>query len=219
MNCIRAQHQFVAYLHSELSPRHNTALLNHIAECAGCREKLAFERLLQDSLQSLPVPPPRAGFSDRVFAGLPSGQGGGIRRRSWFAGALAAALAFGVTFGVMNFNAPRDSASEVAQIMLSVDEVKWVKLRFNAPRDFDQVTLSLRFPKHMELKGYPGERAISWQTQLQAGVNELNLPVIARKPSVGAIVARIKGQNKHKEFKVYLRAQQVKGNLPPRPNA
>ena len=200
MNCIRDQHSLVAYLHGELASQDNAALLNHVVECSDCRAKLGFERLLQDSLRALPVPVPRAEFLDRVFDHLEQVSAKPGHGRYWLAGTLAATITLCVSLGSLLYISP--PTDTVARIEMAVDEVKTVRLKFNAPHDFEKVTLSLRLPENFELEGYPGQRVISWKTQLVGGVNILILPVIARQANDGVVIASIMGKNnKSKEFK------------------
>lgn len=213
MNCIRAQHGLVAYLHGDLTPVDNAALLNHLAECGECRSKLGFERLLRESLRALPVPTPRADYLDKVFVHLQQVTAKRSQARYGLAGVLAATITLAVILGPMLFNPnPMDS---ITRIEMAVDEVKTVRLKFNVPHDFAKVTLSLRLPANFELEGYPGQREIRWETRLTEGVNVLSLPVIARLPIDGVVIASIIGKNKTKQFKFYMRASRLQSSLIP----
>jgi len=59
-----------AFLDGALSPAERARAEEHLASCARCAAELDGWRLLFEGLQDLPVLAPRAGFADRVVAGI-----------------------------------------------------------------------------------------------------------------------------------------------------
>ena len=156
------------------------------------------------ALRQLPVPPPSAGFEGRVL--------GALRRPRFHAALLRPALAAAVTLAVglaAGLSLPRDSgraAAPAASIDLATAEVKPVRLLFRSPRALSGVTVQLRLPEGVELQGHPG-RQLSWRTDLQAGANLLELPVIVHSGEGGMLTAELSLGQDRKQFAVMVKAR------------
>jgi hypothetical protein len=82
--------------------------------------------------------------------------------------------------------------------------VQPVRLVFNSPAALKQVTLRVALPEGVEIAGFPGERELSWQTDLKEGSNVLELPVLAHGAG-GILVAAVSDGADRREFAVELR--------------
>jgi hypothetical protein len=70
--------------------------------------------------------------------------------------------------------------------------VKNISLAIDSDRAVSQVTFTIELPAGVELDGYPGQTQLSWQGQLQAGLNRLTLPLLTQPEARdGVLKARI----------------------------
>ncbi len=141
------------------------------------------------------VPEPRPGFEDRVLANAtqPRAAARGLRaalRRpsTWWAagaGALAATLAWVAILWTQPGAVPE------ASVVLALNESREVSLVIDSERDLEDATIRLYVTGSVTLAGYENEKEIEWLTSLTQGANLISLPVVARAPGDGRVVAVI----------------------------
>jgi len=162
---------------------------------------------LRAGLRDMPVPEPRAGFVDRVLAKAvagaptpaPRGFRGLLRRHAtWWAaaaGALAATIAW---LTLTRFTgAPLEPT-----LVLSLHESREVPLVIDSERELDGATIRIHVSGSVALDGYDPRQDVEWQTSLTRGANLLSLPVIAREPGEGRIIAVIEHEGKTRRVSV-----------------
>ena len=197
MNCTRARLLLEEQIDGSLEHLAEAALAEHLRGCEDCALERDAMRALQAQLAALPVAPARAGFADRVLAAAhaaqPAVQPATPRSRvpAWLGGALAASLllATGMWFG-------RQSLPEVMAV--SDQPVRHV---FRSEDAIAGVTIELNLPEGVELSGYPGQRHLVWQSDIQAGPNLLELPVQVHGRG-GVLTATLNHGSERREFAV-----------------
>ncbi|MBD3639737.1 MAG: zf-HC2 domain-containing protein, partial [Marinobacter sp.] len=197
MSCREIRVSLVAYLNNELPAQHREQVAEHVATCASCSRALEAERLLGEKLQVRQrIPEPSREFESRVL----SAATGPTRHGRWshrvLGGAIAAALALGVSLGViLNKGAspePQQLASQqVSEPVVFEPVEQTVKLAFRSGQALDNVTLTLELPPNVELSPWPGRQELSWQISLDAGENVVSLPLKVLFPGRGELVARL----------------------------
>ena len=171
------------------------------------------ENTLRHALRALPVPPPAAGFAERVLA---------IARtadplpwqpsRPVYALAASVALAVGIGIGSGLTHLERGpAAAELPVAMLAPGKTQQVRLTFNSPADLTGVTVHLRLPDGVELVGYSGRRELRWQVDLQAGANALDLPMIMKRGAGGVLTTNLSHGQDQRQFTVLVRSQGAQG--------
>ena len=141
------------------------------------------------------VPEPRPGFEDRVLANAtqprvaPRGVRAALRRPStWWAagiGALAATLAWVAVLWM------QPGAAREPSLVLALHESREVSLVIESERDLEGATIRLYVTGSVALAGYENEKEIQWLASLTQGANLISLPVVARAPGDGRVVAVI----------------------------
>ena len=163
---------------------------------------------LRESLKTMPVPEPRDGLEDRVLAHA-TGRAtapatrdkSGARRvtATWWAaigGALAASLVWAMLW-VMQTGAP-----EEMRVVLALNESRDVPLVIDSERDLEGATIRLFVSGSVALSGYEEQHEIEWLTTLTRGANLLSLPVFAREPGEGLVVAEIEHEGRKRRVSV-----------------
>ena len=157
----------------------------------------------------MPVPEPRPGFVDRVLANAsgrkaPEARGfrAALRRpATWWAaaaGALAASLAWMALLFVQSGDVREPN------LVLALHESRDVPLVIDAERNLDGATIRLSVSGSVGLAGYGEQHEIEWTTSLTQGANLLSLPVFARAPGDGLVVAEIEHEGRTRRLSMAL---------------
>ncbi|MDX5151465.1 MAG: zf-HC2 domain-containing protein [Acidiferrobacterales bacterium] len=213
MNCKISLNLVDDYLGGYLDQDTRQALEEHLEQCASCQAQFAQDKALRQRMQAQLIGQPKAGFADRVLARTVEHHQHQERHHwSFIGGAIAASVVIAVTSFVLRFAAPQP---EQAQQTLALNQVTRVALALDSREELKGATITLRLPDNVELKGFPGQRMISWKTDIDRGTNLLALPVKGVAAKNGLLVARLEYGNKSKEYKVELsvKNQDVNGGL------
>jgi len=162
---------------------------------------------LRAGLRAMPVPEPRPGFVERALAtasGAPAPHMRGIRATLarptvWWAagfGAVMASIAWLVVMG-MHSGAPRESA-----VSLALNESREISLVIHSERALEGATIRLYVSGGVALAGYEDQHEIEWLASLNQGANLLSLPVVARAPGDGRVVAEIEHDGRTRRVSV-----------------
>jgi anti-sigma factor RsiW len=201
------------HLDGALAPQVEAEISAHIAGCAECAALQQRAWRLHRSLQALPVPPSAPQYAERVLARAIATRAP-ERQRSrrkglsgtplWTAaGALVATLMIAVGLWSRREPAPvHTDTLPVARIQPAVSAgVQPVRLVFRSDSALSDVTIELDLPDGVELAGYPGQRRLVWQSNLQAGSNLLELPLLLHGPG-GVLTATLNHGAERRRFAV-----------------
>jgi len=202
MNCNIFQQVLLDYVDGQLSQDTVSEIENHLQNCSNCQQKLDEENNIRAILKDLPIKPMSGNFRNRLMDSIsdtPSKQS-----RKGFVAGFSVAIAASIFIWVAAFFVSTDyfTVTEHKEVVAALNQVKHVRLAFQAPADFTDVTLTIELPDHLELEGYSGQKRISWQASLNSGKNILALPVIAKEAKNGEIVAIVSNNEKSKKFRV-----------------
>jgi hypothetical protein len=169
---------------------------------------------MRAALNAMPVPEPRAGFEDRVLANATRGARGNghvLRRPSTWWSAAAGALAATVACVAILWRQP-GATDTGARVVLALNESREVSLVIDSERALEGATIRLYVTGSVALAGYEQQREIEWQTSLTPGPNLLSLPVVARSPGDGSVVAEIEHEGRKRLVSVVLRVTAADGD-------
>ncbi len=111
----------------------------------------------------------------------------------WAAGAGALAAIDGMD-GLMTVHIRRCPPNRAWS--LALNESRDVPLVIDAERNLDGATIRLSVTGSVGLAGYGEQHEIEWTTSLTQGANLLSLPVFARAPGDGLVVAEIEHEGR-----------------------
>lgn len=212
MKCTELEKYLDDYLDDAVSLAEQKAVESHIEYCVSCQQALEARKTIRQALRSLPVDEASPDFEAKVFTAVRSHYGAhsghsGNRFITGFATAMVASLA--LWFASTVYTPPADEYVRDEQapqvINLAMNQVRTVKLMFEAPTDLAEVTLSVELPENIELEGYAGQKQLVWQTNLNKGQNILALPIIAIGNGQGELVAQLSYGDKTKQFHLVLK--------------
>jgi hypothetical protein len=174
---------------------------------------------LQQALRRLPAPDPRPEFIAAAFA-TATGRTHGLRRRSlvrellvswhlWLGAALGGAVAATLVLALVRPEVPAVPAS--APLALTLHEARNIDVLVDSERDLKDASIRIVASGSVALDGFENEHEIDWRTDLRHGSNLLTLPVIARSPGAGQLVAVIEhaGRTRRVTISVQVREAEV----------
>ena len=117
--------------------------------------------------------------------------------------AAAAMIVVAVSAVLLQF---RDSDStlpqqtEPATIVINTASVRYVDFMLTSAEAHREATITLALDENLVLAGYPGMREISWPTSLQAGDNQLTLPLQLQNDEQGVITVNVESGGLQKQM-------------------
>ena len=164
------------------------------------------ERQLLDLLKDYPMAEATAGFYDQALVRAAS-EGTRRQRNRWimtgFGSAIAAGIVLAFVSGVF-VNTPDipQLDSNIPGVTMALAEPRTVNLVFSSAEALEAATLTVSLPDGVELAGFPGQREITWETNLAAGKNLLPLKLIALTPTGGEVLARLEHDDRGRTFRL-----------------
>ena len=152
------------------------------------------------------MPEATAGFYDQALVRAAS-EGTRRQRNRWVMTGFGSAIAAGIVLAFVSgafFNAPDvpQLDSGIPGVTMVLAEPQTVNLVFASTEALDAATLTVSLPDGVELAGFPGQREISWETNLIVGKNLLPLKLIALTPTGGEILARLQHKDRDRTFRL-----------------
>jgi hypothetical protein len=165
-----------------------------------------------DALHALrrePTPPPREGAMERAIERALAVAPQERYRRGFWQGvasgaALAAALAL-VVFGAWRV-AVDEAAVAVPEVRLTLNEPRDVIVTLETPERLVAAAVRVELRGAVALEGYGAQRELRWSADLEPGVNQLALPVIALDAAGGQVLVEVAHGDKRRTFVLDVRA-------------
>lgn len=164
------------------------------------------DREVLELLQDYPVPAPDEGFYERALVRA-THEGTKRQRNRWmmtgFGAAIAATIAAWVIGGML-LNEPQlpEAGAAIPGVTIALAEPQTVNLVFASATALDSATLTVTLPDGIELDGFPGQREITWETNLSEGRNLLPLTLVAVTPTGGELLARLEHDDRDRTFRL-----------------
>ena len=183
----------------------------HLQECAACREDYRQTSNMLELLRGIPVPPPSAGFAERVLSNAarshPATAGS---RTKYVTGGIAASLV--AAFLLLSSMTGSGPGLPGQNVVLIDGQVKTIRVAIESTRVIEGIEMTIDVSDNLAIEGYGNQQMISWTTRLERGVNLIALPVTAIAAGDGEIVARVGLDGNEKVFRIRTRYQAA-GNV------
>ena len=208
MNCESVAEQIRALAEGTLGHDERAACMNHIAVCEDCADALRGVRAMLVVRDQATVP-----GSERVFNRVMSKAGydpqaQASRQGFWlgagFSGAIAASL-LAVAFALGLLASPGVEAPQAAEFYVSTQEVRPMNIAIEADQFLQDAEISILLSGDVEIDGFGERNELSWTDDLEPGVNQLTLPVLAVGERGGQIVVRLSHPDSEQIFVVQLK--------------
>jgi hypothetical protein len=115
-------------------------------------------------------------------------------------GALAAGVAVAVTVWWLQPGTPGVTANP--QVLLALHEVRPVNVSLDSPESLQGAEIHIVLTGAIGLEGYAEQRELRWVTDLDRGLNQLTLPLVALGPSGGQVMVEVQHGDKRRAFVV-----------------
>lgn len=217
MNCDHVQDLLIDGGEADASKRR--AALEHLSECRDCRDaQYAVATLHGSRLQR--IPPASPGAMERAVAaavGAPRAAGSNLRTggaargrgRAGFwsgvavGGALAAAMAVA---WVVTSAPPGAVGAATPEVTMALHQARDINIEVDTPTALEDAEIHVQLTGAIVLSGFEDQRDLRWRTNLEAGSNQLTLPVIATGPRGGQVLVEVLHRDKRRKFVVDVRS-------------
>lgn len=209
MRCHQCQTQLDDDLDGRLDAAAAAAMQAHLASCAECTAERHQRQQMLLNLRALGAPPPPADFADRLFAQVrisarqtsspPSlsrlrdaHRTTRRRRPAQWRLALVATLTLAALGLIVHQTTLPTTNPGVAPLPTVAGPSEPVRLVIRSPQDLDGVTIELDLPPGMRLVSQGAgsqQQTLRWETQLRAGANLLELPLLIDGPVGGELLS------------------------------
>lgn len=203
MNCRVTRGLINDFFDGTLGKDTEEKVLHHLVDCVACHNVFENEKQLRKMLQNLPAPLPSSDFTNQVVQkAISEAQSKGrFKTVISMCGGIAAAIALWVLVSLSGTMLPNaEKQNTLADMTLELQKKTTIRMVFNTPHDMLHSKVTLHVPQHLDIVGFPGEREISWNTDLLKGKNLLEVPVVAKKTGQANLVTLIAYQNKEKKL-------------------
>jgi hypothetical protein len=184
------------------------ACMQHIAGCNTCTMALK-GAVAMWTVRSLPEEIAPDGLFERVMSRTVHADSGRTSdRRFWigtgFGGAIAASL-LAAAFALGYLAVPDQPA--VAEFQVSTSDARPMHIAIEADRPLEGATISILLSGDVRIDGFGDRRELVWTDNLDAGINQLTLPLVAIGDEGGQMVVRLDHPDSEQLFVVQLRTK------------
>jgi hypothetical protein len=177
------------------------AALDHAEACDDCQSA---QRAL-DAMRKLAdasVPSVDESAIERAIDRALASRAPGWRRGFWSglaSGAAAAAAVAALTVGIWSLRSGESSVA-VPEVRLALNRPSEVTVTLDSPEALVNAEVRVELRGAVALDGYAGQRELRWSTDLDRGINQLTLPVVAIDATGGQVLVEVTHGDKRRTF-------------------
>lgn len=163
-----------------------------------------------DSVSSDAPPPVGAAEAGEPMGAAEVGRSRIGRPGFWHGMGVGGSLAAAVTLAWLTLLPPQPPARNAAtpEVTLALNEARDVSISVDAPSALQDAEIHVVLTGAIGLAGFDGQRELRWRTNLEAGSNQLTLPVVAFG-SRGQVLVQVQHGEKRRTFVVDVRGREV----------
>ena len=193
--------------------------LDHLAACEECSNAWTAIEALEEDRDSL-IPVPSDGALPRAV--LRAAQLGDVRRaasrRVFWRGVgvgLGGALAAGVLAAVLMFQSGPSLPPAVAapEVTLALNQSRDVNVTLDSPTALRDAEIHVVLSGAVALQGFDHQRELRWRTDLDRGLNQLTLPLVALGGGGGQVLVEVLHSDKRRSFVIDVHTNSSAGDV------
>ena len=130
------------------------------------------------------------------------------RSQFWAGTAVGGFLAAGIVIAIVSFgffDSPPESMVATPIVTMALGDQQEISIAIDAERDLLNTTVNVLLSGGIEIVGLGAQRELSWNTDLQKGVNKLTLPLTAVDLAEGHLIVRLEHEGTQRVFRVDLK--------------
>jgi hypothetical protein len=185
------------------------AAMTHAAECDDCHSALRALDALR-TLRDAPAPSPSDGALERALdKALAQSPVQRYRRGYWsglVSGAALAATLAALAVGLWLRSGGDELPTAVPEVRLTLNQPRAVTVTLESPEALANAEVRVELRGAVALDGYVGQRELRWMTNLDRGINQLTLPVMAIDTTGGQVLVEVTHGDKRRTFILDVRA-------------
>lgn len=189
--------------HLSVEPAELEFATEHLRNCSDCQAALTALELLEDT-RTLPVPEPANGAFERAMrrATRVSHSIGPARGRfalGMIAGAALAAAASVAVFMLVPL-AQNPAVDAPARVELALNETRPVSISLDSTAPLEDAEIHVVLTGQVGLAGFEGQSELRWRTHLDAGANQLTLPLVGLGTAGGQVLVEVRHASGRRVF-------------------
>ena len=114
-------------------------------------------------------------------------------------GAAAAAAVAALAVGIGSLRSGESSVA-VPEVRLALNRPSEVTVTLDSPEPLVNAEVRVELRGAVALEGYAGQRELRWSTDLDRGINQLTLPVVAIDATGGQVLVEVTHGDKRRTF-------------------
>jgi hypothetical protein len=184
------------------------AALTHAERCDDCQSaQRALEAMR--TLREAAAPPVAEGAIERAIDRALTSPAPGYRRgylSGVASGVAAAAAVAALAVGIWSSRIDGEDPVAVPEVRLALNRPSDVTMTLESPEALVNAEVRVELRGAVALDGYAGQRELRWSTDLDRGINELRLPVVAIDATGGQVLVEVTHGDKRRTFVLDVRA-------------
>lgn len=194
MNCKDIAERVPALASGLLPAGERDACLSHVADCEACADALRGGEAMQ-LLRRRDAGAAPQGLFQRVLDEVSDRQEASVAgRRFWLGTAVGGAVAAALLAVVLMLGVlvrPVDIAPQLAEFRVSIEEPRVMHVAIETEQALRGAEISVLLSGAVEIDGAGGRREFNWTEDLNAGINQLSLPLLASGAGGGRMLVRL----------------------------
>jgi hypothetical protein len=183
--------------------------MDHAVDCDDCHAALRALDAMR-VLREEPAPSVDEGAIDRAIDRALTTSSAQRYRRGFWSGlasgaGLAAALA-ALAVGVWLYGGVTEPPGAIPEVRIALNQRSDVTVTLESPEPLANAEVRVELRGALTLDGYADQRELRWSTDLDRGVNELTLPLIAIDARGGQVLVEVTHADKRRTFVLDVRA-------------
>lgn len=134
----------------------------------------------------------------------------------WLGVGVGAAIAAGVAAAVVAMLGPfsQQPLRGAPAVTLAINEERDVNVALSSPEPLSNAEIHVAVSGDIGLRGFADQRELRWSADLDRGVNQLTLPIVALGPHGGQVLVEVQHGDKRRAFVVDVRTIVPSAELP-----